>query len=118
MQDGGLTSNNNQSNLDSWCLYFSLQELNYVITYMNAEMEVLCRTILRTKLTSPDEYEEFVRRIEEGLDDADVLSVEVGEVARIKLKIVEDTYDERRLAETIGDINRVEHIKQVEKLAE
>mgnify|MGYP000302968438 CR=1 FL=1 len=81
-------------------------------------MDVLCNAVLSANVRSREEYDEFVRTIEERLDDVDVVSVEMGEVARIKLDVADGTYDKQRLSEAIDAVDRIEQIQQVETLAE
>lgn len=81
-------------------------------------MDVLCNAVLSKKVRSREEYDEFVRAIEDRLDGVDVVSVEMGEVARIKLAVADGTDDEQRLGEAISDVARIETIRQVETLAE
>jgi len=81
-------------------------------------MDFLCNAVLSTNVRGREEYDEFVRAIEDRLDGVDVVSVEMGEVARIKLDAADGTYDEQRLREAIGDVDRIEQIQQVETLAE
>ena len=81
-------------------------------------MEILCKAVLTENVTSREEYDTFVRSIEDQLRGADVVSVEMGEIARIKVDIADDAGDEQWLAEAIGDTARVERVTQVERLAE
>ncbi len=80
-------------------------------------MEILCKAVLTENVTSREEYDAFVRSIEGQLRGADVVSVEMGEIARIKIDVTDDA-GEQWLAEAIGDTARVERVTQVETLAE
>lgn len=83
-------------------------------------MEILCKAVLTANVSSREEYDEFVRTIEDRLGNVDVVSVEVGEIARVKLDVddSDDSDDEQRLAEAIADVARIEQVTQVETLAE
>jgi len=81
-------------------------------------MEVLCKAVLSENISIREEYDEFVRSIEDRLGNVDVVSVEMGEVARIRLDVADGTYDEPQSSEAIDDVARIEKVQQVETLAE
>lgn len=81
-------------------------------------IRIIVRADINTVIDSPEQYQAFCEDIEDQHTAADVLSAEIGGEARIKLAVKEEEYIEDDYRSKFTDLDFIEDIKLIERLAE